>query len=176
MDTHLVSEIHADLLQDVAGNLSEVHLVGFVLGELAWPGEHGLDGATGQGVVPPHDELVAVAGDEFDIHGLGPLASPVYLLPGVHAAVHHEKISIFCNRKFLLLTLSDIAKEEQSFFLFNFHNSMYICVPEELYDMYGYIMKIVFEKGIQTFYIFTLPSFLFPCSVYFCLYDVVSEW
>ena len=92
IDPHLVSEVHADLLQDVAGDLSEVHLVGFVLGELTRPGEHGLDGAAGQSVVPLHDELVAVAGDEFDIHGLGPLAPPVHLLPGVHAAVHLDQI------------------------------------------------------------------------------------
>ena len=76
----------------MAGDLPEVHLVGLVLGELARPREHGLDGAAGQGMVPLHDELLAVAGDELDVHGLWPLAPTVNLLPGVHAAFHHDQI------------------------------------------------------------------------------------
>ena len=90
--THLVSEVHADLLQHVAGDLPEVHLVSLVLGELPRPGEHGLDGAAGQGVVPLHDELLAVAGDELDVHGVWPLTPSVNLLPSVHATFHHDQV------------------------------------------------------------------------------------
>ena len=38
----LVCEIHADFLEDVTRNLPEVDLVGFVLRELAWTRQHGL--------------------------------------------------------------------------------------------------------------------------------------
>ena len=81
----LVCEIHADFLEDVTRNLPEVDLVGFVLRELAWTRQHGLqsridkksllisqvwaylDGPTGQSVVPLDDELVAVAADQLDV-------------------------------------------------------------------------------------------------------------
>ena len=48
-------------------NLSEVHLVGLVLGELPGAGQHRLDGAAGEGVLPLHDELVPVAADQLDV-------------------------------------------------------------------------------------------------------------
>ena len=63
----LVSEIHADFPQDMTRNLPEVDLVGLVLSELARTREHGLDGSTGQSVLPLDDELVAVAADQLDV-------------------------------------------------------------------------------------------------------------
>ena len=74
----LVGEVHADLLEDVRRDLPEVDLVGLVLAELAGPGQHGLDGAGRQGVVPLDDELVTVRGDEFDVHRLRALAAAVH--------------------------------------------------------------------------------------------------
>ncbi len=67
----LVGEVDADLLQNVARYLAEVYLVRLVLGELAGPAEHGLDGAGRQGVLALDDELVAVGRDELDVHGVG---------------------------------------------------------------------------------------------------------
>ena len=46
-----------------------------------WTAEHRLDGARGESVLPLHDELVAVAGNELDVHRLGPLHSAHSLLP-----------------------------------------------------------------------------------------------
>ena len=48
-------------------NLSEVHLVGLILGELPGTGQHRLDRAAGEGVLSLHDELVPVAADELDV-------------------------------------------------------------------------------------------------------------
>jgi len=84
---HLVREVHADLLEDVRGDLAEVDLVGLVLAELARSGQHGLDGARGQGVVPLDDELVAVRRDELDVHGVGAFAAAVN--PRVAGLSHH---------------------------------------------------------------------------------------
>ena len=66
---HLISEVHADLLQHMRGNLTEVDFVGLVLRELARTREHSLDGSTGQSVLSLHNELVAVTGDELDKPG-----------------------------------------------------------------------------------------------------------
>ena len=46
-EADLVGEVHAHLLQDVGRDLTEVHLVSFVLRKLPWPRQHRLDGARG---------------------------------------------------------------------------------------------------------------------------------
>lgn len=48
--------------------LPEVNLVGFVLRKLSRTAQHGLDGTRHNGVLPFHNELVAVARDEFHVH------------------------------------------------------------------------------------------------------------
>ena len=64
-EPHFVGEVHADLLQHMRGNLTEVDFVRLVLRELAWTREHSLDGSTGQSVLSLHNELMAITGDEL---------------------------------------------------------------------------------------------------------------
>ena len=61
-------------------NLPEVDLVGLVLSELSRAGEHGLDGSTGQGVLPLDDEFVAVAADQLDVPRNAILVLEIYIL------------------------------------------------------------------------------------------------
>ena len=107
----------------MAGDLPEVDLVGLVLRELAGPGEHRLDGAAGERVLALDGELVAVAADELDVHGVRPLAAPAHLLPRVHAAVHALAMSV-CNRQ-----CGPSNKEEQALLVTkestNFHYIKY---------------------------------------------------
>ena len=64
-EPHFVGEVHANLLQHMRGNLSEINFVRFVLRELAWARQHSLDSSTGQSVLSLHDELVAITRDEL---------------------------------------------------------------------------------------------------------------
>jgi len=56
----LVGEVHADLLEDVRGNLTEVDFVCLVLTELARSRQHCLDCTGGEGMIPLDYELVTV--------------------------------------------------------------------------------------------------------------------
>lgn len=70
-------EIFYNLFQDVTLDPVQKNLTGLMLGGLTGAGQHGLDGARNQSVLPLDDELVAVGRDELDVHGLGALAAPV---------------------------------------------------------------------------------------------------
>jgi len=94
-----VGEVHADLLQDVRGDLTKVDFVGLVLAELAGPGQHGLDRSGGQSVVPLDDEFVPVRRDELDVHRLGSLAAAVHARAGLSHCVVGGHTSVVLRSK-----------------------------------------------------------------------------
>ena len=111
-----------------------------------------LDRSRGESVLPLDDELVAVAADELDVHGVRPLAAPAHLLPRVHAAVHDLTMSV-CNRQ-----CGPSNKEEQALLVTKESTNF------SLYKIYRNIPDL--STNNPRFYIYSSFSF-FLC--YFCV-------
>jgi hypothetical protein len=98
-----IGEVHADFLKYVTWNLSEIDLVSFIFSKLAGAGQHGLDGARGEGVIPRDNELVTIAADQLHIHCVRALTATVHLLPSIHSRVSGRHFT-----KFFSLSLVEV--------------------------------------------------------------------